>query len=104
MKRKVAVMVMLALALGGASAYAAKEDDPHYQEMKKYKAEQRAKKEAEKSNPSPKKPGFWDREGERSGLSGTGQGISGFLKKLNPAPFFKNQQEKYEARKAAGTK
>ncbi len=72
----------------------------HRQEMKQIKAGQRANPVSK--NTADKKPGFWDREGERSGLGNSGNRASTFFKNLNPVPFFKNQQEKYNARKAAG--
>ena len=100
-------MAVLAVALlaGGSTAYAGNANDPHYQEIKALKEKQRAEREANRKNPpAVDKNSFWHKEGERSGLSGTGSGISGFIKKMNPAPFFKNQQEKYNERKTAATK
>jgi hypothetical protein len=79
------------------------EKEARYEEMKKIKQAQRDAREAEKSGTGPvagkKEPGFWDREAERSGLSGARFG--NFFKKLNPVPFFKEQQERYNERKAA---
>jgi len=100
-------MAVLAVALlaGGTAAYAGNASDPHYQEMKALKDKQRAEREANRKNPpAVNKNSFWHKEGERSGLGGTGEGFGAFVKKLNPVPFFKNQQEQYNARKTAGTK
>ena len=77
--------------------------EAHRKEMKSVKDAQRQTREAKKStaqNPADKKPGFWDKEGERSGLGNSGNRVGTFFKNLNPVPFFKDQQEKYNARKA----
>ncbi len=100
-------MAVLAVALlaGGTSAYAGNANDPHYQEIKALKEKQRAEREANRKNPPPvDKNSFWHKEGERSGLGDTGNRAGSFLKNLNPAPFFKKQQEKYNERKAAAVK
>ncbi|MBI3315483.1 MAG: hypothetical protein HYZ87_00710 [Candidatus Omnitrophica bacterium] len=59
----------------------------------------------ERKSAGPKGPSawssFWKKEGVRSGVSNTGTAVSDFAKKMNPAPFFKDQNEKYKARKAA---
>ena len=106
MRKLTTAVLALALMSWGTCVFAGDASDPHYQEIKKLKAEQRAAREANKKNsPQADKNSFWHKEGERSGFSGTGSGAGNFLKNLNPVPFFKNQQEKYNARKAAaGTK
>ena len=106
MRKLTTAVLALALMSWGTCVFAGDANDPHYQEIKKLKAEQRTAREANKKNPSPvNQNSFWHKEGERSGLSGTGSSAGNFLKNLNPVPFFKNQQEKYNARKAtAGTK
>ena len=102
MKKITTAVLALALISWGTCAFAGDMNDPHYQEIKKLKEKQRAEREANKKNSPPAdKNGFWQKEGERSGLGGTGSSIGNFLSNLNPAPFFKDQQEKYNARKAA---
>ena len=95
------MMLVLSLVLMSSTAYAMDKEDARYQEMKKIKQEQREARAAKRSNPSTeKKNGFWQKEGERSGLSQSSTRIGGFFKKLNPAPFFKSKGEQYEARRA----
>ena len=53
---------------------------------------------------APKGETFWDREWKRSRLGESSNGTGGFLKSLNPMPFLKDQQDKYNARKAGGVK
>lgn len=53
-------------------------------------------------NESKKWGSFWDREGERSGLKESTSNWGQFWKNANPATFFRNQKEAYEARKAGG--
>lgn len=74
----------------------------HRAEMKSIKEAQRVERAKVKSSnaPSKKEKGFWEKEGERSGLGNT-QGIGKTLRNLNPVPFFKNQAEQYKSRKAA---
>ena len=91
----------------GTTAFAAEGPDAarrqHREEMKKIKQEMREHRketEAVKKEPS-KMEQFWKKEGERSGLSGSGNKMGGWFKNLNPMPFFKNQGEQYNARKAA---
>ena len=108
--KKIAVWSLFLVMLA-ASGFAAEPVGPdavraaHRQEMKAIKAAQRQNREANpvSKNPADKKPGFWDREAERSGLGNSGNKASTFFKNLNPVPFFKNQQEKYNARKAGAT-
>ncbi len=89
----------------GTYAFAGDANDPHYQEMKKLKTQQRAEREANKKNPAPAdKSSFWYKEGQRSGLGDSGNKTGNFLQKLNPVPFFKEQQDKYNARKVAAVK
>ncbi len=80
--------------------------EAHFKEMKEIKDKQRQERAIEKKNPSPKSnvPGFWEKEGERSGLGGTSSRMGNFFKNLNPVPFFKEQQERYDARKAGTIK
>ena len=78
------------------------ERQAHRQEMKAVKQAMREKKAAEvKAPPVKTGPTFWEKEGERSGLGTTGSNFGQFVRNLNPMPFFKTEQEKYEARKAA---
>ena len=83
------------------------ESNPHYKEMKALKEKQRIEREAEKKNPTANKngqPGFWEKEGERSGLGGSSSRAGTFLKNMNPVPFFKEQKERYDARKTGAVK
>ena len=43
--------------------------------------------------------GFWEREGERSGLKDSTANWGNFWSNVNPVNFFKNQQDAYNARK-----
>src|SRR3989338_4182180 len=105
MKKRSAAMMLVALMACATSAYAVDRTDPRYQEIKALKEKQRAEKEARKNNPPPvNENSFWHREGVRSGLGDTGNRAGSFLKNLNPVPFFKRQQEKYNERKAGGVK
>ena len=106
MRKLTTAVLALALMSWGTCVFAGDANDPHYQEIKKLKAQQRADREANRSNPkSEDKSSFWYKEGQRSGLSNTGSGAGNFFKNLNPVPFFKNQQERYNSRKAvAGPK
>ncbi|MGH7197167.1 MAG: hypothetical protein ACREH5_00265 [Candidatus Omnitrophota bacterium] len=104
---KKAVVLSLILSFASASAFALsplEEKEARYEEMKKIKTVQREAREAKKAGRKEEKmkktePGFWDKEAERSGLGRAS--ASNFFKNLNPAPFFRDQQEKYKARKAA---
>ncbi len=109
MKKKISwVLFLLMLTTNGFAVTVTGPDaarDAHRKEMKAIKDAQRQAREAKKSapqNPADKKPGFWEREGERSGLGSSGNRIGTFFKNLNPVPFFKDQQDKYNERKAAG--
>ena len=98
-------LLVLLMALHGAFAMTPEEaKKAHFQEMKKIKDAQREARGVEKKNTAPKQPGFWDREAKRSGLSETGAGMGQWAHNLNPVPFFKDQQEKYNARKTAAVK
>lgn len=98
------VTLALLFSFVGTAAYALspeEEKKARYNEMKQYKAQKRAERDGQAPTSEakgPKTPGFWDKEAERSGLSGARFG--NFFKNMNPVPFFKNQGEKYEARKA----
>ena len=68
------MMLVLALAvLVTSAAYAAEPGSAEYKKLSEYKKAQRELKTREKANPSSNAKGFWAREGERSGFSGTGQ-------------------------------
>lgn len=69
MKKIVALFAFILLLQG--AAVAAERGTPEYEKLKEYKKAQRAQREREKADPSIKKPGFWAREGSRSGLTGT---------------------------------
>ena len=106
MKKAVALLSLSVFIC--SSVWAASPDEErrqHRQDMKKVKQEMREKHEASpKSEKIPSKMDlFWKKEGERSGLGGTSGRVGSFLRNLNPMPFFKNQQEQYNARKTAGT-
>ena len=101
-------IVFCAMLIGilASSAYAMSPEESEkarYQEMKKIKDAQRAARLAEQSSPSManKTPGFWEKEGERSGLGETGNRISSFFGGLVNPTFFQDQEARYKARKAA---
>lgn len=109
--KKLTALFLMVLILGAAlpvSAMTPKEQEQaRRQEMKVIKDRQRAEKEARKlakeaGKETPHEKSFWEKEGERSGLGNSGNGIGQFVRNLNPAPFFKDQEEKYKARKAQG--
>ena len=107
---KKALFLMLSLVFVATGAFASEKVGAdamraqHREEMKKIKQEMREKRAA---NPGPKAPSkmqeFWRKEGERSGLAGSGNGAGNFIKNLNPMPFFKSQDEQYKARKVSAT-
>lgn len=72
----------------------------HFAEMKKIKDAQRQARLNAPKPQGPKGPTFWDKEGERSGFKQLGENIAGVGKNFNPVPFFKSQEEQYEARRA----
>ncbi len=109
MKRNISALIVSVLFLSGlVPAFSAEPGSPEYQKMKEYKAAQRKAREAQEANGGgntvKKAPGFWDREGERSGLTQTGQGMGSFFKNINPVPFFKDQRERYQQRRASAGK
>ena len=103
--KKIAVWTLF-LALASVHAFAMSPEEAkkaHYEEVKKLKEAKRQAREAGGAdNPQAavnREPGFWDKEAERSGLSGAR--VGNFFKNLNPVPFFKEKQERYNERKAA---
>ena len=102
--KKTAFLILAVLLSSATLSYAA-ETSP-YDEMKAIKAKQRTERQAHKAAVTSgtaelsKMQQFWKKEGERSGLHAPD--VTGFLKNLNPAPFFKNKQEEYNARKTSG--
>ncbi len=102
--KKIAVL-MLGFILASSLSWAQSSPDAqrraHREAMKAVKAAQREARKNAPAVPANKEPGFWAREGERSGL-GSMKNPTGFLRNLNPMPFFKTQQEQYNARKNQG--
>jgi hypothetical protein len=104
--KKVTVLFLCSILFSGSALALTPQEEKQarYLEVKKIKDAQRARRELEKNNPeiaAKKEKTFWQKEGERSGLAGNGSRMNSFFKNLNPVPFFKSQQEKYNARKAA---
>lgn len=105
-------MILAAALLVSAPAFAVSPEEAQqakYQEMVKIKQAQREAKEARKQGLAggaiEKKETFWDREGKRSGFDRfNGQGVGNVFKNMNPVPFFKDQQDRYQARKTASVK
>ena len=104
MRKKTTGSFLLVFLAACTAAWAMTPDEArqaHRQEMKQIK---QAQHEAKKSNPAPAGPSkwdiFWKKEGERSGVGQTGSGASNLLSRLNPLPFLRDQQDKYNARKA----
>lgn len=112
MKKTITIAVLLGLACATAYADTAAVMGPdsmrqmHRQELI---AERKAKGDmpmktapAQEGN---KEPGFWQKEGERSGMNRWSIGGAGnFVRSLNPVPFFQEQDKKYKERKAAAGK
>ena len=98
------VTLALLFSFVGTAAYAMspeEEKKARYNEIKQYKDQKRASREGQGTDEKlkgEKKPGFWDKEAERSGISGAR--VGNWFKNMNPVPFFKNQEERYAARKA----
>ena len=107
-KIAVGVLFLMCFAFSGILFAMTPEEakQAHFKEMKEIKEKQRQERETiKKSSPAKSNvPGFWEKEGERSGLTESGSGAGKFLKNLNPVPFFKEQKERYEARKAGAVK
>ena len=76
----------------------------HRAEMKEIKKAQKERKAQVKNEPASKWNNFWQKEAERSGLADKKNGAGKFFSNLNPVPFFKQQSEQFEARKAAARK
>ena len=108
-KMTAGILLLMSFAFCGVSYAMTPEEvkEARFKEVKAIKEKQRQEREAMKTSaPSAEKkaPGFWEKEGERSGLGGGGSRTRQFLRNLNPVPFFKEQKEKYEARKAGAVK
>ena len=84
MKKVMAVLWVLLASQG--IALAAERGTPEYNALKEYKNKQRAQKETEKTNPSPKpkQSTFWSREAERSGFAGTAAMFANGIHNLVP--------------------
>ena len=71
MKRTIAFFILGFCFLQGAvTAYSMERGTPEYEKMKEYKKTQHDKKAA-----GPAEKGFWQREGERSGLTGSAMAL-----------------------------
>ena len=81
-----------------STAFAAERGSEEYKKISEYKKAQRAAKANPAASVS-KEKGFWEKEGERSGLGGSGSRVGTFIGSLNPVPFLKDQNEKYKTRK-----
>jgi hypothetical protein len=103
MKKALRLFVLaLFLFQGVEAAWAVERGTAEYERLKEYKRMQREKRASgQQHGPSSKGPGFWDKEAVRSGLSDVKQNTANFFKKINPSPFFREQNERYQARKAA---
>lgn len=110
MNKVMTLILLAAFGFAGPAMAMTPEEakEARYQEVKKAKDAQREAKDIAKKNeaasPSPKAKGFWEKEGERSGMNQNGNRFGETMRSLNPLPFFKNQEEKYNARKSAGVK
>lgn len=106
MKKAFVFTLFLSFASVNAFAIVGQTDaerDAHRQEMKAVKAAQREARKSQPNVPQGRAVGFWQKEGERSGLSRMGN-PGDFVKNLNPVPFFQNQDEQYKERKASQNK
>ena len=104
MKKRTGIFIALVVLISASSAMAAERGTPEYERLKEYKKAQREGKGTPGAASGKKAPGFWEKEGERSGLGSTGSNVGNFFRNLNPAPFFKNQEERYQQRKTATVK
>ena len=98
----ISLMSVLFVIAFGFTAYAATPGTPEYDEMKKIKAEQRARREELRRNPAPEPPPgstFWDREAQRSGFAKSGMPLFAGMRKMNPVPFLKRKGHEYNTRK-----
>ena len=106
MKKSLLVVFVLVFSLGPLG-FAMTPDEArkaHYEEVKKLRETQRQNRSTSVSTPGEHKETFWDREAKRAGFADTGNNVTTLIKNLNPVPFFKSQQERYEARRAAAVK
>ena len=102
--KKVLFLAFLFTFIGSSAMALSPEEEKkvRYEELKAYKQQQREARLVAKENPKQAaqgEPTFWQKEGERSGLNRFS--TNNFFKNLNPVPFFKKQQDQYNARKAA---
>ncbi|MBI2095048.1 MAG: hypothetical protein HYT89_02650 [Candidatus Omnitrophica bacterium] len=105
MKKAIGMLIFAVFLLQGAGiAFAAERGTPEYERLKEYKRVQREKRMNERKDSGANGSAFWSQELERSGLKEVGPKVGRFLKNLNPAPFLKEQKERYDERKAAGGK
>lgn len=103
MKKTLAMLSVLAIAFpAAAQARTYTGPDAARHERRQAMIEERRARGEESSRTAPaakaEGEGFWAREAKRSGVSEWKPG--NFIRNLNPAPFFKEQKERYEARKA----
>ena len=102
--KKAAVWV-LSIMFMSSGAFAAEkvgqdaEREAHRLQMKAIKQAQREAKGKEAPAPQGKAYGFWQREGERSGLGESTSSMGNFFKDINPVNFLKTQEDAYNARK-----
>ncbi len=82
--KKIIALFVFAVLFQGAAVAAPERGTPEYDKLKEYKKTQREQREREKADPSVKKPGFWAREGSRSGLTGTGNMFGNMIGSVVP--------------------
>ncbi|PIU40698.1 MAG: hypothetical protein COT00_00340 [Candidatus Omnitrophica bacterium CG07_land_8_20_14_0_80_50_8] len=109
MKKMTVGILLLSFGFYGVSFAATPDEvkEAHFKAMKAIKDKQREARKTENTTAragEKQAPGFWEKEGERSGLGGSGSRAGQFIKNLNPVPFFKEQSQRYEERKAGTAK
>lgn len=99
MNLKTIMMTLAAAGLASAAIAADTNFAPANMSGNGPAAEVKDRPVVQRAEPKDKEPGFWDREGKRSGLAGTGEGFGTSVKKLWHVPdWFQKQQDEYKAR------
>jgi hypothetical protein len=101
MKKIVALFAFVAFFHGATAIASPERGTPEYAKLQEYKKVQREQREREKADPSSKKPGFWAREGSRSGLTGTGNMFGGIIGNVIPGEKPGSRSEKTASSKRA---
>ncbi len=112
MKKVIGLILMVGISFGLLTAPVLADQsetkEQRYERIKAYKQKKNTEHLEKINNPEKykdQKPSAWSVEAERSGLAGIGRSFKGLFKNINlnanPMPFFKDQDKRHEARKAA---